>query len=227
MNESKTFIFESYNYSKTYYDIHEDGITYRPDSDEKFNLAWEDIEYIEDRSGDRVVICSYDTKEVPISYSTIEFPIFLKTICLQLSRFRKDNFRPQKFTLQIQYLFQLSIAVLLLVLSLIISISFSNVLFFSFLTLSIPLVIFFQRQPISLTVDEDSLIFHHVSKETAIKYNEILSIDFEVSDNDYGRTLCIVINLKNKKKITIKKFDDLIVFFIMLQIKLNENIKVC
>ena len=56
MNESKTFFDESFMNRKIYYEVHENGLIYRPDSDEKFSLNWRDIQYIEDRSGDRVDI---------------------------------------------------------------------------------------------------------------------------------------------------------------------------
>lgn len=223
MSESITFHCESFTNHNTYYDIHENGLIYRPDSDETIALVWKDIQYIEDVPGKRVVIFLYDTKEVPINYATKDFPLLLKTICLRLSEIRKDDFRSQKFTLDLKYLFQLRIAVCLLVLALIISPMVSNVLFFTLLTLCIPLGIFFQRTPYSLTVDSHSLTFHHLFKETVINYNDILNMDFEVITNDYGPTLCIVISLKNKKKITIKKIEDIMIFFTMVQIKLNEN----
>ena len=226
MSESITFHCESFNNHNTYYDIHENGLMYRPDGDETFSLVWKDIQYIEDITGNRVVIFLFNTKEVPINYSTTDFPVLLKTICLKLSEIRKDSFRSQKFTLDLKYLFQLRIAVCLLVLSLIVSPLVSKVLFFTLLTLCIPLGIFFQRTPYSLTVDSHNLTFHHLFKETVINYNEMLNIDFEVRNNDYGRTLYIVLRLKNKKKITIKKIEDIILFFTMVQIKLNENSKI-
>jgi len=223
MSESITFQYESFGNNNTYYDIDENGLIYRPDSDETLTLVWKDIQYIEDVPGKRVVIVLYNTKEVPINYATNDFPLLLKTICLRLSEIRKDDFRSQKFTLDLKYLFQLRIAVCLLFLSLIISPLVSKVLFFALLTTCIPLVIFFQRTPYSLKLDEHSLTLHHLFKETAINYNEILTMDFEVITNDYGPTLCIAISLKDKKKITIKKIEDIMIFFTMVQIKLNEN----
>jgi len=227
MSEPITFFSESFQNRTTYYDVHENGMLYRPDSDQRTSLLWRDIQYIEDRSGDRVDIILNNLKEVPIKYTTNEFTVFLKTICLRLSDVRKENFRFQKFPLTSKYLFHLSIAVSLLVLSLIISLTVSTALFSLLLTLAIPLGIFFQRQPISLTLDNQCLTFHHLHKKTAINYHEILNIDFEVLNNDYGSTLNILINLKDRKDITIKKLEDIIIFFIMLQIKLNENITVC
>ena len=91
----------------------------------------------------------------------------------------------------------------------------------------IPLAAFFQRRPISLTLDDQCLTVHYLHKQTAINYHEILNTDFEVLKNDYGSTLTILINLHNRKDIKITKLEDIITFFIMLQIKLNENIKVC
>lgn len=226
MSESTTFHCESFPNHNTYYDISENGLIFRPDNDENFGFVWKDIQYLEDIPGKQIVIALYNAKEVPINYSTTDFPVLLKTVCSRLSEIRKDSFHSQKFTLDLKYLFQLRIAVCLLVLSLIISFMVSMVLFFTFLTLCIPLGIFFQRHPFSLTVGNHSLTFHHLFKETAVHYNEILNMDFEVRTNDYGRTLCIVLDLKNKKTITIKKFEDIIIFFTMVQIKLNENSRI-
>ncbi len=225
MNESKTFFDESFMNRKIYYDVHENGLIYRPDSDQKISLSWRDIQYIEDRSGHRVDIFFNKQKQVPVRYATNEFPILLKTICLKLSEFRKDSFYSHKFRLTLKYLLHLSFVISVLVLSLIGSLFADKALFIMVLTLFVPIGIFIQRQPISLTLDNHSLTVRALIIKRAINYNEIQNIDFEVKSNDYGSTLCILINLKERKKMTIKKIENIILFFIMLQIKLNENMK--
>jgi len=227
MSEPITFFSESFQNRTTYYDVYENGMAYRPDSDEEIKFVWRDIQYIDDCSGGRVDIMLYNLKEVPVRYTTNEFPVFLKTICLRLADIRKEDFRCQDFPLTSKYLFHLSIAVSVLVLSLIISFPVSKALFFLFLTLTIPLGIFFQRQPISLTLDNHRLSFNHLHKKIYFNYNDIQDINFEILSNDYGSTLGILINMKDRKNITIQKLEDSIIFFIMLQIKLNENIKSC
>lgn len=226
MSEPITFFSESFRDGTTYYDVHENGMVCRSDSDEKTSFVWSNVKSIEDRSHGWIFIVLNNLKEVPIKYTTNEFPVFLKTICLRLADIRKEDFRYQDFRLTSKYLFQLRIVVSTLVLALIVSFPVSNVLFFVLLTLWIPLGIFFRHQPISLTLDNQSLTLHYLYKKTAIDYQEILNTDFEVLNNDYGSALGIVINLKDRKDITLRKFEDIIIFFIMLQIKLNENIKV-
>jgi hypothetical protein len=93
------------------------------------------------------------------------------------------------------------------------------------LILFLPLGIFIQRQPISLTLDNHSLTVRNFLVKRGVNYNEIQNIDFEVKSNDYGSTLCILIHLKNRKKMTIKKLENIILFFILLQMKLNKNLK--
>jgi hypothetical protein len=225
MNESKTFCDESFMNRKIYYDVDENGLTYRPDSDQKISLRWRDIQYIEDHSGDRVDIFFNGQKDFPVRYATHEFSALLKTICLKLSEIRKESFYSHKFTLTLKYLLHLSFVISVLVLCLIISLLAGKALFFIFLTLLVPAVIFIQRQPIALTLHKQSLTVHNLFHKRLINYDEIQNIDFEVKSNDYGSTLCILINLKNGKKWTIKKIKNIILFFIMLQIKLNENIK--
>ena len=222
MIESKTYICESNRHRLVYYDIDDNGLIYRPEKDENVNLSWSDIEYIEDRPDNRVVLFLHDSAEVPIHYTTNEFTEFLKIICQKISEIRKDDFHPRKFTLEVNYLYRLRIVVCLFVLSLIISLLVSKILFFTLLTLCIPLGIFFQRQPFSLKVDNDSLSFHYLFKETALNYDEVVNMDFEVFKNDYGKTLCIVFALNSKNRITIKKFEDIIIFFTLVQMKLNS-----
>ena len=221
MNEPRTFICESNRNHLVYYDVDDRGITYRPERGEHINVLWPDIEYIEDRSDSRIVIYLRDSTQVPIHYTTNDFPECLKIICQKLSEARKDEFHPRKFTLEVHYLYRLRIAVCLFALSLIVSLLVSRVLFLTLLTLSIPLAIFFQRHPFSLTVDDDSLTFHYLVKETALSYAEIANMEFEVATNDYGKTLCIIFAVKNRKRITIKKFEDLIIFFTLVQMRLN------
>ena len=225
MNEYKTFLDESFMNRKIYYDVHENGLIYRPDSDEEFSLSWQDIQYIEDRSGERVAIFLDQQKEIPVRYTTNEFSVLLKTICLKLSEIRKESFYSHKFTLTLKYLLHLCFVISVLVLSLISILIVGNALFFMLLILFVPIGIFIHRQPIALTLDNHSLTVHNLLIKKAINYNEIQNIDFEVKTNDYGSTLCILINLKNGKKMTIKKIENIILFFIMLQIKLNENKK--
>lgn len=227
MSEPITFFSESFKDGTTYYDVHETGMVCRPDRGEKTSFVWSNVTYIEDRSRGWIFIVLHNGKEVPIKYTTNDFPEFLKTICLRISDIRKEDFRDQNFRLTSKYLFQLRIVVSLLVLALIVSFPVSTVLFFVLLTLSIPLAAFYQRRPISLTLDDQCLTVHYLHKQTAINYHEILNTDFEVLKNDYGSTLTILINLHNRKDIKITKLEDIITFFIMLQIKLNENIKVC
>ena len=224
MIESKTFIDESLINRKIYYDVHDKELIYRPNSDETFCLNWRDIQYIEDRSGDRIDIFSNEQQEVSIRYATNEFSVLLKTICLKLSEIRKESFYSHKFTLTLKYQLHFNFVISVLVLFLVGSFLAGKALFFVLLTLFIPIGIFIQRQPISLTLDNHKLSVRNLFTEKVIYYNGIQNIDFEVKSNDYGSTLCILINLKNNKKMTIKKIEDIVLFYIMLQIKLNENI---
>jgi hypothetical protein len=227
MSEPITFFCETFSGYTTYYDVHENGMVSRSDrDDEKTSFVWSNVRYIEDRSGGWIYIVLNNQKEIPVKYTTNEFPVFLKTICVRLSEIRKEDFRDQSFRLTAKYLFQLRLVVSVLVLALIVSLPLSYALFILLLTLSIPLGIFFQRQPISLTLDDQCLTVHYLHKKTAVDYHDILNADFKVMENDYGSTLGIVINLKDRKDITIRKLEDIIIFFIMLQIKLNENITV-
>ncbi|MFC1829334.1 hypothetical protein ACFL0O_06970 [Thermodesulfobacteriota bacterium] len=225
MNESKTIFYESFRNRKIYYDVHENGLIYRPDSDEKLSLNWRDIQYLEDRSGNRIDIFLNNQKEVPVRYATNEFSVLLKTICLKLADIRNESFCSQKFTLTLIYLLHLSFVISVIVLSLIGSFLVDNILFFILLALFVPFGIIILRQPISLTLEDHSLTVRNLFKERTINYNEIQNIDFEVRSNQYGSTLCILINLKNRTEMTIKRFKNIILFFIMLQIKLNENKK--
>lgn len=227
MSEPITFYCESFRGDTTYYDVHENGMVCRSNrGDEKTRFVWSSVEYIEDRARGWIYIVLNNLKEIPIKYTTNEFPLLLKTVCVRLSDIRKDDFQSQNFRLTTTYLLQLRVVVSILVLALIISLPLSSVLFFLLLSLSIPLAIFFQRQPISLTLDDQHLTVHYLHKKTEIDYDDILNADFEVTENDYGSTLGVVLTLKNRKDITLRKLEDIIVFFIMLQIKLDENIPV-
>jgi len=227
MSEPITFTSEGFQNRRAYYDVHEDGMSYRPDDGEAISFTWSEIKHIDDHRGGRIEILLEDLQEIPIRYSTRDFLVLLKIICLRLSDIRRENFRFQKFSLTSQYLSRLSLAVSLLVLALIVSLPISKIIFFILLTLSIPLVIFFQRQPVSLELERKGLTFRYLHKEVTVDYHEILNIDFVVLKNDYESTLGVVISMKNRKDMTIKKLEDIIIFFIMLHIKINECTQVC
>lgn len=222
MNEPRTFLYEPAVGHEIYYDVHEKGLIYRPENGEIFQFNWEDIQYIEDRPGYQVDIFLNSRKEVPVRYATKEFCVLLKTICLKLSDIRKEDFHSLKFTLTLKYFLHLSFVVSVLVASLIGCLLLGNVMFFLLLALLLPIGIFILRQPIALTLNSRSLMVRNLFLETAVNYNEIRKIDFAVKSNDYGSTLCVLIDLKNGTQMTIKQFENIILFFIMLQIKLNE-----
>jgi len=223
MTESKTYICDSNINNIVSYDMDRSGIIYRPYHADEIEIGWRDIAYIEDRPHNRVVISLNNSTEVPIHYTTNDFPEFLEAICLKLSEIRQDNFRPQKFILNFRYLCQLGVVILLLLLSLIVSLAVSKILFILFFILIVPLVIFFQHTPVSLALENDQLVLLYLFKETSVNYNEISAINFAVVSNDYGRTLHLEIHIKNQNRLAIKKFGDMIILFIMLQIKLNEK----
>jgi len=224
MSEPITFFSESFRGGTTYYDVHENGMVCRSDGNkEATSFLWSNVKYIEDRTRGWIVIVLENLEEIPIKYTTKDFPVLLKTLCLRLSDNRQDDFRDQTFRLTSKYLFQLRIVVVMLVLAVIVSIPLSTVLSLSLLSLSIPLGVFFQRQPVSLTLDNRCLTLNYLHKQTVIDYHEIVDADFEVLTNDYESTLTIRIKLKGRKDLIIRKLEDIIVFFVMLQIKLNEN----
>ena len=223
MIEPKTFIDESIEEQKIYYDVHENGFVYRPDNEKKLSFNWEDVQYIEDFPGYKVDILLNGQKEVPVRYTTREFSGFLKTICLKLSEIRRDSFQSQKFKLTRKYFYHLSFVISIPVLVLIMCIIVGFPFLYLLLILFIPVCIFLYRQPISLTVRNRGLIVRNLFVERAITYYEIEDVDFVVKSNDYENVLCVLIHLKNKETMTIKKIENIILFFILLQIKLNEN----
>lgn len=222
MSEPITFSSEGFHNRTAYYDVHEDRMSYRPDDGEEISFTWSEIQHIDDHRGGRIEIQLHDLQEIPIKYSTKDFLVLLNIICVRLADVRKENFRFQKFSLTAKYFLHLSLAVFLLVLSLIVSLSVSKVIFFILLTLSIPLGIFFQRQPVSLELERKGLTFRYLHKEVTVAYHEISNIDFVVLKNDYESTLGVVIRTKSRKDMTIKKIEDIVTFFIMLHIKINE-----
>ncbi|MBW2193104.1 MAG: hypothetical protein JRF27_04870 [Deltaproteobacteria bacterium] len=208
---------------KIYYDVHESGLIYRPDDGEKLSLNWRDIQYIEDRSGDRVDIFLNNQKEVPVRYATNEFSVLLKTICLKLADIRSESFSSQKFKLTLMYFLHLSFVISAIGLFLLGSLFVDKTVFFMLLVLSVPFGIILLRQPISLTLKDQSLTVGNLLAKQTVNYDEIQNIGFEVRRNQYGSTLCILITLKDGTEMAFKKFENIILFFIMLQIKLNEN----
>ena len=136
-----------------------------------------------------------------------------------------DRLRHGYIRAKFRYLLHLSFVISVLVLFLLCSLFVGKALFFVLLTLCIPVGMFIRRQPFSLTLDNHGLTVRYIFNEREINYNEIQNIDFEVKRNDYESTLCILINLGERKKMIIKKIENITLFFIMLQIKLMGRTK--
>jgi hypothetical protein len=223
MDEPKTHFCKSFMNRNIYYDVDENGLIYRPEDEEELSIRWMDIQYIEDRPGNRVDIFLNTQKEIPVGYETSEFPVFLKSTCFKLAEIRNESFYCQKFTITRLYLLHLSFVASAIVLPLMGSLFVGKVLFFALLTIFVPFGIFILRQPISVTLNKNNFVVDNLLANSAIKYSEIEDIGFEVKRNDYGRTLCLWVHLKNGKRMIFKKFDNIILIFVMLQIKLKKT----
>ena len=127
------------------------------------------------------------------------------------------------FTLDSKYLLHFKFVIAVIAVSLVSGLLLGKVLFITLLVLFAPLGVLIHRQPISLTLEDHRLTIRNLLKQRAVNYAEIQHIAFELTHNDYGNTLCILIHLKNSTRITIKRIENIILFFIMLQIKLNQT----
>jgi hypothetical protein len=223
MNEPKTIFYDDYMNRKIYYDLHENGLTYRTDAGKKLSLSWEDIQYIEDIPGDRVDIVIKNKKEVPVRYAANKFSLLLKTVCAKIADIHSARFTAQEFTLTLSYMIHLSFVGSVVVLLPLGSLLFDYTLFLLFLAFGVPIGMVVLRQPVSLILNNDGLTIQKLITKQSLNFNEIQSLNFEVKSNQYGSTLCILMDLKNGEKMVLQKFQNIILLFVMLQAKINEG----
>lgn len=220
MTEPQTYHFESEDHQIYVYQVEKDGLTYQAPGCKSTTVRWEDIQYLEDISGQRVdIVRNGEPANIPIFYYTHQFSNLLTHVCSKLATLHRDQIGTQIFKGSLTYFIHrgivLGIMALLLLASVIYHFEFTALwLFMAAVTL--PMMVYILQQPHAVTPLEDGLSLQDFMKTRFIAYDRIKGVAFDFHGDRQVSFLCVLIHLTNGRKIKIQRFENLILLFIFI-----------
>ncbi len=225
MSTVQTFCFEPFLNRKTYYDISDDGLTYRPHNKEKVDIKWEDIDYLQNSANKWVEVYFNGLEDpVPIYYDTGDFVILLKLICDKLAAIHGGIFQSQEFKASTSYFVHMIFGLALSLVIIIFGIEYDSKILLAISGLFVILSIHLMNRPLSILLSEKSFLIRSFLFKKIFRYSDIEGLDFKLIGSDYSTYLAINIDLTSGKKIKIQRFNHIILCFILLTLAKNNEV---
>ena len=225
MSTDQTFCFEPFLNRKYYYDVSDEGLTYRPYDGENLNIRWEDIDYLKNGSNKWVEIYYKGLEDpIPIYYDTGDFGILLKLICDKLADIHRDVFQSQEFKASKSYFIHILFGLALSLVIIIFGIEYDSKILLAISGLFVILSIHLMNRPLSIFLSEKSILIRSFLLKKNFRYSNIEELEFKVIGSDYATYLAIIIHLKSGKRLKIQRFDHIILCFILLTVGLKHEV---
>lgn len=217
MNTNQTFCFEAQNNQKYYYDINDDGLTYRSSDTEEISINWEDIDFLKDSPYKRVDVHFQNMEyPIPIYYDTGRFETLLKAMCDKLADIHSRNLPSREFKASLGYFIHIIVAISFSSLIIIFGIENNSKLLLAASILFLFLAIHLMRRPLSISFSDENFIIRNLFFKKIFRYSDIKGLDFSLTGHEYSTYLVINIHLKNGKKLKIQRFNDITLCYIYL-----------
>jgi len=217
MSTFQTFCFEPFLNRKYYYDLSDEGLTYRPYDGEDLNIKWEDIDYLQSGSNKWVEIYYKGLEDpIPIYYDTGDFGILLKMICDKLADIHGGVFQNQEFKASRSYFIHILFGLALSLVIIIFGIEYDSKILLAISGLFVILSIHLMNRPLSIFLSDKSILIRSFILKRSFGYAEVKELEFKVIGSDYATYLAIIIHMKSGKRFKIQRFDHLILCFILL-----------
>ncbi len=225
MSTVQTFCFEPFLNRKTYYDVSDDGLIYRPDNKEKVNIKWEDIDYLQNNPNKWVEVYFTGLEDpVPIYYDTGDFGILLKLVCDKLAAIHGGIFQSQEFKASTGYFVHIIFGLVLSLVIIILGIEYDSKILLAISGLFVILSIHLMNRPLSISLFEKSFLIGSFLFKKKFEYSDIKALEFNLIGSDYSTYLAINIHLRNGKKVKMQRFNQIILCFILLTLGKNNEV---
>ena len=221
MTFSRRYIFSPTMGPPHAYEIDEAGLVYHAPGAPETALHWEDIQYLEERAGQRVDIMTDDPDRiVPLYFGTRDFADLLGRLCAQLAGLHRDQMETLTFRASRSYFTHFSVVIGVLIVFFMAGVLFLN--FFDpgmllVVVMTIPISISLVLQPIEVTPAPDGLHVRDFCRRRLIPYAGIKTLTFDARGDLHVSFLRILLILENGRRIKISRFDNLILLFILIE----------
>ena len=221
MNNPRRYVYSPAMGPPHVYELGADGLTYHPPGGEPSVLQWGDIQYIEERPGQKVdLVCANPDLVIPVFYGTQAFADFMDRLCTELSVLHRDKMETITFRATRSYYTHFSV-----VIGVLIAFFMAGVLFLNFfeptmllvLAMTVPIGVSVALQPIEVTPEAEGLRVRDFLRRRFIPYDAITKLDFDVRGDLNYSFLRIILTTHNGRRIKISRFENLILLFIIIK----------
>lgn len=221
----KSYFYESFMNHKDYFEIHENGIQYKPHNKSVLFVQWEDIGRIVARFGDKVVIYDLEQKELfRIKYSTANFTELIEEICKKLSIAQKNSL--SRIICKRNILFPAvlnnsvgGVLVFLAICYICLFHPFSLMVVFFLAYFGLFMAIQFNK----VILEKNQVILKNLQTNRSILFTEISKVNLEkIYHYKVGEFLYVIIELNTGEKIKLRLYKDLLQLFITLNALIEQ-----
>lgn len=228
MTDSRRYIFAPTLGPPHVYDLDAAGLTYHAPGDREVALRWDEIQYLEERPGQKVdIVADNPDRVVPVYFGTQHLGDLLDRLCSQLSVLHRDKKETLTFRATRSYFNHFSIVIGVLIAFLMAGVLFLN----SFepamllvLAITLPLGVSLVLQPIEVTAGENGLRVRDFCRQRRVPYGAIETLAFDVRGDLNFSFLRIILTTRNGQRIKITRFENMLLLFIMIKAHRHPNV---
>ena len=203
------------------YDLDAAGLTYHAPGGETSLVPWGDIQYLEERPGQKVdLVTGNPGQGIPVFFGTQDFADLMDRLCTKLAVLHRDKVETITFRATRSYYTHFSV-----VIGVLIAFFMAGVLFLNFfeptmflvVAMTVPIAVSLVLQPIEVTPEAEGLRVRDFFRRRTIPYDAIETLDFDVRGDLNYSFLRIVLTTHNGRRIKISRFENLILLFIIIK----------
>ena len=203
------------------YDLDAAGLTYHAPGGETSLVPWGDIQYLEERPGQKVdLVTGNPGQGIPVFFGTQDFADLMDRLCTALAALHRDKVETITFRATRSYYTHFSV-----VIGVLIAFFMAGVLFLNFfeptmflvVAMTVPIAVSLVLQPIEVTPEAEGLRVRDFFRRRTIPYDAIETLDFDVRGDLNYSFLRIVLTTHNGRRIKISRFENLILLFIIIK----------
>lgn len=221
MTDPRRYIFAPAMGPPHAYDLDARGLAYHAPGAAEVFLAWEDIQYLEERPGQKVdVVAANPEQVIPVFFAAQDFADLMARLCTALAVMHRDKLETITFRASRSYFTHFSV-----VIGVLIAFFMAGVLFLNFfeptmllvVAMTLPIGVSLVLQPIEVTPAREGLRVRDFFRRRLVPYDAIESLAFDVRGDLNYSFLRMILTLHNGRRIKISRFENMLLLFIMVK----------
>ena len=223
MPETETFIYQPEQQPAHAYELDATGLTYRPPGHAPVTVRWNEIDYLEDVSGQKVhLVVKEPPQAIPLFYATRDFAGLLAGVCSRLADLHRAQIGVQTFSGRKSYFIHMGSALGILALLMLAGTVYLHrftAAWLFILATTLPTMAYLLRQPHTVTPGDDHLVVKDFLRTRSIAYTRIRELAFGLHGDKHVAYLCVKIHLTDGRTIKMQRLENLVLLYIFIKTK--------